>query len=228
MLIVAGPRSRAGFAAGGPGFQMRVRSRSSRRLAACLACSTSPPGTRRKPKPALTLPPGAKPLAARARRPCSWPVIGEDEPRAEVRRDLPAPGPPARAYRASRRRGPSLHRLPGLTCICSRPGHMTAAAVSARPPRCPARRPDACCPRPGAASEGMPTTQLGKPADGPAVAGEFVAWFGRRRSASGWAPGEPLAGASLAIVGGTWQVPGRGGVRSPCRRRFLRPDAVLH
>jgi hypothetical protein len=70
VLIVAGPRSRAGFAAGGPGFQMRVRSRSSRRLAACLACSTSPPGTGRKPKPALTLPPGAKSLAARARRPC--------------------------------------------------------------------------------------------------------------------------------------------------------------
>ena len=41
------------------------------RLAACLACSTSPPGTGRKPKPALTLPPGAKSLAARARRPCS-------------------------------------------------------------------------------------------------------------------------------------------------------------
>ena len=62
----------------------------------------------------------------------------------------------------------------------------------------------------------------------PAVAGEFVAWFGRRRSASGWAPGEPLAGASLAIVGGTWRVPGRGGVRSPCRKRFLRPDPVLY
>jgi hypothetical protein len=42
----------------------------------------------------------------------------------------------------------------------------------------------------------------------PAVAGEFVFRFGRRRSASGWAPGEPLAGASVAVVGGNWRVPG--------------------
>jgi len=81
--------------------------------------------------------------------------------------NLPAPGPPARAYGASRRCGPSRHRLPGLTRLCSRPGHRAAAAMPARPPRCPARRRGWCCPRPGAAPEEVPCKQLGKRVDGP-------------------------------------------------------------
>ena len=71
------------------------------------------------------------------------------------------PGPPGHrdaAVPAGTAAGPGLHLLSA--------GHMTAAAMSARTPRCPARRPGWCCPRPRTAPEGAPATPLGKPVHG--------------------------------------------------------------
>jgi hypothetical protein len=77
------------------------------------------------------------------------------------RRPSRSRGPPARAYRALRRRGPSLRPTP------TRPHLLSAGPYDGSrdaPPR--AVRPGWCCPPPGADPEEVPSTLLGKPADG--------------------------------------------------------------
>ena len=144
-------------------------------------------------------------LAERCRR-CSF--RGRARPRA-----APAWSPGRTARRTGRHRG-SRH-MAGREQMQARPGSRASwdrsVAMPCRPgPVAPGGRQVDCGKR---MVDEVPPRRPGLrlPVAGeqrPAVAGEFVFRFGRRRSASGWAPGEPLAGASVAVVGGNWRVPG--------------------
>ena len=93
-----------------------------------------PDADRRLPNQTTNSPATSGPVVSGHRHPSACPARRNLIGHRLAAVDLPAPGPPARAYRASRRRGPSLHRLPDLTCIWSPPGQMTQ-------PRCrPVRR----------------------------------------------------------------------------------------